>query len=155
MDKKGISMVIFVISIAMVLVLITAFTTSYNVIIKSARMREFASELNSLQKAVDEYKFLNDEYPKKGEYLLDLDTVSPNKREEQFGKVEGTMDFYIIDLNKLGIKELGRGVNGNTENLDIYAVSKENGKVYYLAGQKIDKYWYYTLIDELKEKLDI
>lgn len=155
MDKKGISMVMFVLGIAMVLVLVTAFTTSYNVIIRAARMREFANELNSLQKAVDEYNFLNGEYPQKGEYTLNLDIVSPNKREEQFGKVTGTMDFYVVDLNKIGISELNRGISGDEDDLDMYAISKENGKVYYLAGVKIDKYWYYTLIDELKEKLDI
>ena len=59
MKKSGISMIILVTSIAVVLVLLTAVTTSYNVILRSVRMREFANELNLLQKAVDEYKFLN------------------------------------------------------------------------------------------------
>ena len=153
MKKKGLSMVMFVIAIAVVLVLVTAFTTSYEVILRSVRIREFANEINSLQKAVDEYKFMNGEYPyKSDEYTFDISTVKDGGYG-QFGKTTGTMKFYIIDLNKLGIDELKRGTTGT--NLDVYAVSKENGKVYYLAGEEIAGDYYYTLVDEMEEKLDI
>jgi len=155
MNKKGVSMIIFVIAIAMVLVLVTAVTTSYNVVINSTRMREFGNELNQIQKAVDEYNFLNGEYPVSGEYILDLQLISATSRQKQFGKTEGTVEFDIIDMQKLGITELSRGIPVNIENLDVYAISKENGKVYYLAGVKLNKSWYYTLVDEIREKLDI
>lgn len=153
--KRGISMILFVISIAMVLVLVTAVTTSYNVIINSARMREFGSEINMIQKAVDEYKFLNEKYPEKGEYTLYLDLVSPSSRISQFETSGDRVEMYIIDLKKLGIEKIDRGSSNDFDSLDVYAVSKENGKVYYLAGVKIDRTWYYTLTDDLKEKLDI
>ena len=152
MKKKGLSMVMFVIAIAVVLVLVTAFTTSYEVILRSVRIREFANEINSLQKAVDEYKFMNGEYPYNGECVFNISNVEGGGYG-QFGKTTGTMKFYIIDLNKLGIDELKRGTTGT--NLDVYAVSKENGKVYYLAGEEIAGDYYYTLVDEMEEKLDI
>lgn len=155
MNKKGISMVMFVVAIAIILALTTAVTTSYTVIINSTKMREFGNELNSIQKAVNEYNFLNNEYPIKEEYTLDLELIDEKSRELQFGKTTGTMEFYIIDLNKLGITKLNRGLPGNLDNLDIYAISKESGKVYYLSGVSINKTVYYTLVDEIREKLDI
>ena len=157
MNKKGVSMIIFVISLAMVLILVTAITTSYNVIINATRMREFANELNMMQKTVDEYFFLNGEYPQRGEYTLDLNIVNSSVKDSQFGSGIDYMDFYIIDLAKLGIDKLNRGTSNivNDNSLDVYAISKDNGKVYYLEGVKIDKTWYYTLTDKLREKLKI
>lgn len=155
MNKKGISMIIFVIAIVMVLVLVTAVTTSYTTIINSTKIREYGNELNSLQKAVDEYELLNGEYPVKQEYSLNLDLINTTSKETQFGKSSGIMEFYIIDLEKLGVTKLNRGIPINIDTMDAYAISKDNGKVYYLAGVEIDENWYYTLVDEIKEKLDI
>lgn len=155
MSKKGISMLMLVIAIIIILTLTTAVTASYNIVINSTKMREFGNELVSLQKAVDEYNFLNNEYPVKEEYTLNIELIDEASRQEQFGKTTGTMDFYIVDLKKLGITELKRGISSNIGNLDVYAISKENGKVYYLAGVSINKIVYYTLIDEIREKLDI
>ena len=155
MNKKGISMVIFVIALAMILVLVTAVTASYNVIINSTRMREFANEINTIQKAVDEYKFLNDEYPQRGEYTLNLSTVNASSKVSQFGSNISTMDFYLIDLAELGIDRLNRGTSNEVGSLDVYAICNTNGKVYYLNGVEIDNKYYYTLTDTLREKLDI
>lgn len=155
MKKKGISMIVLVITIAIVLVLTTAITTSYTVIVNSTRMREFGNELNQIQKVVDEFIFLNNEYPVKGEYTLNLELINESSRQEQFGKSIGTMEFYVIDLQKLGITRLKRGIPVNIDTLDTYAISKENGKVYYLAGVNIGESVYYTLVDEIREKLDI
>ena len=155
MNKKGVSMVLFVIAIAMILALVTAATTSYSTIINSTKLREYGNELNQIQKAVDEYRFLNNEYPVKEEYILDLSLIKEQSREEQFGKNEGTIEFYVVDLKKLGINELKRGINTSSGTLDFYAISKDNGKVYYLAGVKINKKWYYTLVDAIRIKLDI
>ena len=155
MNKKGISLVMFVMTIAMVLALVTAVTTSYSTIINATKLREYGNELNQVQKAVDEYNFLNGEYPIKQDYTLDLNEIKESSRLEQFGKAEGTVEFYIIDLQKLGITELKRGLPVNMETLEVYAISKETGKVYYLAGETINKVQYYTLVDEIIEKLDI
>jgi type II secretory pathway pseudopilin PulG len=148
MNKKGISMVMFVIAIAMVLVLITAFTTSYSTIVKSTRMREFANELNSIQSLADQYKFLNGEYPIKERCSFYLDPYRLVDSNTSY-------NYDILDLDKLGVGELNRGYPGDTSTLDVYAISCETGQVFYLAGVEIDKKWYYTLTDELKEKLDI
>lgn len=153
--KRGISMVLFVIAIAMVITLVMAVTTSYNNIISSTRKREFASEIYMIQRAVDEYKFMNGEYPCKGTqpYTFYTNTIFDDERE-QFGINEDVdeLNLYYVDYSKLGIKELNRGLGKGT---DTYVLSLENGKVYYLAGVEIDRVKYYTLTDELKKKLDI
>ena len=147
MKKNGISMIIFVISIAMILTLVTTFTASYNVIIESSRKREFASELNSVQKAVDQYKFMNNEYPVVSDYILSLNLTN---REDTSNEKQ----FYVIDFSKLDIDELQRGTSGDTSSLDIYGIDKDEGKVYYLAGVQINKDWYYTLDDNLRKLLN-
>lgn len=155
MNKKGLSLVVFVISIAVALALTTVITTSYSVIANSSKLREFGNEINQLQKAVDEYNFLNNEYPIFQKYSLDLEFVDASVRSKQFGTETGSLEFYIIDLQKLGISEIRRGNPINIQTRNAYAISKNNGKVYYLAGINIGDKWYYTLTDEIKEKLDI
>lgn len=155
MNKKGLSLVVFVISIAVALALTTVITTSYSVIANSTKLREFGNEINQLQKAVDEYNFLNNEYPIYQKYTLDLEFVDASARIKQFGTETGSLEFYIIDLQKLGISEIRRGNPINIQTRNAYAISKNNGKVYYLAGVNIGDDWYYTLTDEIKEKLDI
>ena len=155
MNKKGLSLVVFVISIAVALALTTVITTSYSVIANSTKLREFGNEINQLQKAVDEYNFLNNEYPIYQKYSLDLDFIDASVRSKQFGTETGSLEFYIIDLQKLGISEIRRGNPINIQTRNAYAISKNNGKVYYLAGVNIGDDWYYTLTDEIKEKLDI
>ena len=155
MNKKGLSLVVFVISIAVALALTTVITTSYSVIANSTKLREFGNEINQLQKAVDEYNFLNNEYPIYQKYSLDLEFVDASVRSKQFGTETGSLEFYIIDLQKLGRSEIRRGNPINIQTRNAYAISKNNGKVYYLAGVNIGDDWYYTLTDEIKEKLDI
>ena len=155
MNKKGLSLVVFVISIAVALALTTVITTSYSVIANSTKLREFGNEINQLQKAVDEYNFLNNEYPIYQKYSLDLEFIDASVRSKQFGTETGSLEFYIIDLQKLGISEIRRGNPINIQTRNAYAISKNNGKVYYLAGVNIGDDWYYTLTDEIKEKLDI
>lgn len=155
MNKKGLSLVVFVISIAVALALTTVITTSYSVVVNSTKLREFGNEINQLQKAVDEYNFLNNEYPILQKYSLDLELVELSSRNKQFGTDSGSLEFYIIDLQKLGIYGLQRGYPINIQTRDAYAISKNNGKVYYLAGVNIGDTSYYTLTDEIKEKLDI
>ena len=98
MNKKGLSLVVFVISIAVALALTTVITTSYSVIANSTKLREFGNEINQLQKAVDEYNFLNNEYPIYQKYSLDLDFIDASVRSKQFGTETGSLEFYIIDL---------------------------------------------------------
>lgn len=149
MKKNGISMIVFVIAIAMILVLVTAVTASYTNIIKSTRLKEFANEIRAVQNAANEYKFMNGEYPITEVCAIQLDSTAVKEADQN------NYSYYVLDVNKLGLSELKHGMPGNVDTLDVYAISKNTDTVYYLAGVEIDKKWYYYLTDDLKQKLDI
>lgn len=147
MKKKGISMIILIITIIILLTLVATVTMSYRTIIQSTRVREFANELNVIQNAVNQYHFMNGEIPIIGSLSIKLDPYQSTNSDREY-------QYDILDLSELGITELKRGVPGNTNTLDVYTVSRETGKVFYLAGVSIDEKRYYTLTEELREKLN-
>ena len=67
----------------------------------------------------------------------------------------GVISLQELDLVEVGADNITRGLKKDGNANDIYVVSPKTGIVYYLAGQEIDGDYYYTLTDDLKDKLDI
>ncbi|MDD3304139.1 MAG: hypothetical protein PHP54_04400 [Clostridia bacterium] len=160
-DKKGITLLILMITITTLMIIFTAITLAYTNISNSTKQREFAKEIYEIQKLVDQYHFMNNKYPiSKGTtpFLLDLYSVPVNSRV-QFDKEPNYATFTIelreIDLYEIGAEEVNRGTKSGADSGDIYAVSESTGIVYYIKGQKIGRNKYFTLTDELLKTLDM
>lgn len=158
-NKKGITFLILVFTIAIALIIVSSITIAFSNILDSTNKKEYANEINSVQKTIDQYKFLNNKYPV---YEVDLKYSLfnfPMYEKRQFLDEEGYDDNEVIlkeiNLFEAGIDNVTRGVRRKSDNLDIYAVSEKTGRVYYLKGEKYDDVTYYTLTPELKESLDI
>lgn len=131
-EKKGISLAALVCTIAVAVIILSAVTVSYSNIINTTKKREFANEIYTIQKMVEEYYFKNNKYP-----------ISDSATNE-------------IDLYELGVNEVKRGLKKDGEENDIYVVDETTGKVTYKKGEKIGGKIYNSLEDydnELKKEL--
>ena len=155
--KKGVSLIVLLMTIAVMLILLTTITVSSSNIINNSKKRQFAKELYEIQNLVDKYKYENNDYP----YIIENDenkTVKKNVEnisnifvgEE---KVDNVITLYPVNLSKAGVENLSRGTNKDDNENDVYAFSEKTGKVYYVKGYKVGDDTYYTLTDELKELL--
>ena len=153
--KSGISLMILMITVAVMIILASTTIVSYNNIVEDTLKRDFASEIYSVQKLVEQYHFINNEYPINEECILDMDNID-SKYMYEFEKEtieDGNIVFYVIDLNKCDVQEIKRGKNKTSG--DVYVVSNKTGIVYYIDGVVIDDMKYYTLTDDLRNEIGL
>ncbi len=154
--KNGVTMIVLVITIIIMLVLAGTVILSFNGINTSAKQREFATEIHNLQKLVDQYMFLNGTYPVKEEVNFDISSIESENKVQFLGEsgyTSNVIRLKKIDLYEAGVETISRGTQKTV--YDVYAVSEETGKVYYLNGFSSGEKTYYTLTDELSQKLEI
>lgn len=157
--KKGISLLVLLITIAVILILLTTITFSADNIISNTKKRQFAKEIYEVQNLVDKYKYENDDYP----YIIEnyekkVININVENIDEQFmseDSINNTVTLYPIDLYKAGVQNLSRGTNKNDNEKYVYAFSNKTGKVYYVKGFKVGRYTYYTLTNELRELIGL
>lgn len=134
--KEGISLVALICTIVVGLIILSTVVFSFNNILNSTKKKEFANEIYTIEKMVEEYKFKNETYP-------------------IISETEGTINE--LDLYELGVNETKRGRKEKGED-DIYTVDVTTGKVTYKKGVKIGSITYYNLDDnnqELRKELGL
>lgn len=155
--KKGITVVTISIIVVIIIILLGTITVgSYNSI-QNGKKLTFALEISSIQEEVDRYEGDSaDDYPITGiEYVVDLKNIS-TESIDQFDdeKKDGNnIKLYEIDLSLLGIDDTKFG--NNQTDKDMYLLSLDTGRVYYLEGLTYREKTYYTLTQDLidiKEK---
>ena len=156
--KYGFSMVALAATVTILLILTTAITIGGVNTSNNAKKIAFATELKTLQEAVDEYVNENNgSYPIGNSVVVDITSLS-TENKQQFNKEtdgynSGKVLLYDIDYEKINVKSLKYGDESNGAN-DIYVVSNTSGVVYYAKGLKIGNNTYYTLNDELTTLLN-
>lgn len=156
--KYGFSMVALAATVTIMLILTTAITIGGVNTSNNAKKIAFATELKTLQEAVDEYVNENNgSYPIGNSVVVDITSLS-TENKQQFNKEtdgynSGKVLLYDIDYEKINVKSLKYGDESNGAN-DIYVVSNTSGVVYYAKGLKIGNNTYYTLNDELTTLLN-
>ncbi len=143
--RKGITIITLILTVLMMVILASVVIVSYNNILVSTQKKEFANEIYTIQKLVDNYKFMNNKYPvKSGE-------VTPSSLNSSFQGESGT--YSELDLYEAGVEETSKGLG--TTSSDIYVVADNTGKVYYVSGYEIGGNIYYTLTDDLKKSVGL
>lgn len=153
--KKGMTFITAGIAVVIMLILATTATVAIVNVSNDTTLTKFATEIAYVQEAVNNYHDKNNEYPVNNSVSVDLSQV--NARDKvQFNLEEvndNTILLYEIDYSKLGNIEIVYGNKSDNDLRDIYAVSKNTGKVYYLKGVKVGSTVYFTLNDTLKERI--
>ncbi|MEG2310417.1 MAG: hypothetical protein RSB76_00325 [Clostridia bacterium] len=156
--QKGVSLLVLCITIVIMLILSTTIILSYSSIHASTLKKEFAKEIYSIQKVIEQYKFMNNIFPVTNDIDIDLSTLDAVAKT-QFSNEDkydtGTITLKKIDLVEAGVENVKRGTMVNSDLNDIYVFSPKTHKVYYLKGENISKQIYYTLTDELKKQIDL
>ena len=147
--KFGISLASVLIATVIIMIFATTITISVNGVMQNANKMSFANEINSIQMSVDSYYIANKEYPVTNEnILIDVSTISNIEDFKEENIIEEKIILSKIDYEKINFITLKYG-NNSSEN-DIYAISQDTGKVYYVGGFKVGNNIYFTLTDELK-----
>ena len=155
-NKYGITFTALVITMIIIVILLSGIIIGYDNIRESTLKRDFAHEIYTIEKLVEEYDFRYSKYPTNSEITINLSNVPENEKFQFQGEPgfdDGTITLNILNYVELGIENLNYGT-GKTS-LDYYAISKETGKVYYAAGDEIGDRIYYTLTDELAGLVDV
>ena len=164
-NKKGISLIVLVITIIVSLILVSIGVAATGNAIENANITEYIDNLNLVKDSVESYYISNGEFPISDTYaynqgeIISLVSESKNSQEvetfiydlrqtEDYYDSDELGEFYIIDLNKLGIEksEIGNGVKSK---LDIFVFSYPSMNIYYLEGMKLKNDVYYTLSKRL------
>ena len=153
--KKGISLMVLGITIVVMIILASTMVVSCQNMITDTLKQDFASEIYSLQKLVDSYYYLNQEYPILASIQIDLSEIDPIWWSQFEGEdiISQKIELYQIDLEKCDVEQLKRGVGKTSK--DYYAVSQKTGKIYYIQGFQSENAIYYTLTPELKSVIGI
>lgn len=164
-QNSGISLIVLIVTITLILILSGAIILSINVSVQNANLSRFANDLANLQDSVKSMYILDNRLPiVDGEQLLtkeDILNLVADKNKEAFqleiknnGESEN-VTFSKISLEKAGADmiQVGSGKNGKD---DIYVVSNNSLKVYYLKGQLYRKKMYFSLNSDIASivKLD-
>lgn len=154
-NKSGISLIMLSVTVVVIIILASTTIVSYNNIITDTLKKDFANEIYTIQKLVEHYEFLNNEYPVQNEYVLDINDIDEDFRF-QFDKENITDDklkLFTINLVKCDVEQTKRG--NSTNDKDKYVVSKDTGIVYYIDGVVIDNMRYYTLTKDLRNEIGL
>lgn len=144
--KNGVSLVSLMITIVIIILLTTTVSISAISSINNAKKVSFATEISFIQESVNNYYTKNNILPILEKVNFDINEID-EKYKDQFS-LEDVQNMYKLDLEKLGKID---NVFGKGEKLnDIYIVSIDTNKVYYLSGINVGEKIYYTLTDDLK-----
>ena len=173
--KRGITLIVLVITIIVGLILVSAGIVSVSSAISEATKASFAEELKLIEDETSVYYLQNNEYPAKmNEAGDDFEVKSPKEisellnSENKFNELANEMKenkengdsdvtsevetkaFYVLDLDKLPLEKKTRGIKKGNDETDIYVVSANTNKVYYLKGVKTGGKTYFSLANLIK-----
>ena len=172
MNKKGISLIIFAITIAILLILLGVTAVSIGSSIKNSRLSAFANDLTSLESAVEVYYNQTGDYPiyeengRKIKYVKNStgfneqgntsNAILVNNKNASYltnfeaeitanGDDESSTYFYKVDLSKIDVKKSVRGTQDDGDTSDIYLIAVPSQRLYYAKGYIVDKKAYFSL----------
>jgi len=155
--KQGITVAMLTITIIILIILAGTITYSIYSTINYSNISTWISEMSYIQDIASEKlkestvaNFVGDSI------YIDLTNIGSNEISEQFeGETisENKVAVQILDLEKLNVTNTMYG-KLSTEK-DVYAISQQTGRVYYVEGVELNNTTYFTATTSLKEKYNI
>lgn len=155
MRKQGITVTVMVITIIILTILAGTITVSTYSTINYSRLSAWTTEITYIQDVVNEEINTSSgtDYTL-GDITINVEGIV---QDEQFeGEIiadDNTVTLKILDLGKLKITNTTYGNLDATT--DVYAISMQTGRVYYVQGIEIDGEIYYSLTDSLKQRFNL
>lgn len=148
-NRKGITLLSALIIIVVLLMFTGTIVVSTDYILKETDKKDFVREYKLVKSATKDYIMRNDgiiddEFE---ETSFDLANVSSENLEQFDGetiKADNTIEMYVIDLDKIGVINTTYGLKSESDENDVYLLSKITGIVYYKKGFEHNNNIYYT-----------
>ena len=158
--KKGISLVIMLVTIAVILILTTVTVVTGSNIYNNTKKVKFASEISYVEEIVNTYRLNNNgNFPSSKMIYIDSSRIKSIDLNEQFNNEnisddDDTLALYKIDFSMLNPHELMYTDINSDSGDNVYCISPTTGRVYFVQGVKIGRKTYYTLTDDLKKSIN-
>lgn len=169
--KKGVSLIVLIVTIVVMLILTTIVVVSVDNVIENSALSSFATDLSIVEDLTNVYYMQNGSMPTKieGEAALSQNEVLAKvgiqketaftdelKLNNDYNEENGDLgSFYIIDLTKLDIDSSTRGFLKDGYQRDVYIVSFPSMNVYYIEGVEVKGINYFSLSSKLTDKVKI
>lgn len=141
--KKGLTISILAITIAVMFILVTTATVIGSASINSVMYEEYISKLKRVSSDVNIYYNKNAELPITGE-VVTKDALNNEINQEILDNNDSLEEFYVIDMSKLKTYSVNIGY-GTKDSSDIFVVTNNSHNVYYLKGFKYKGITYYSV----------
>ena len=139
--KRGITVSILAITIALMFIIITTATVVGTRAIQTATYEEFLSKIQRVSNDVNEYIIKNKQIPTTNEIVakegLPAGLVAKINENN-----DATNNLFVIDMTKLRTESVNIGV-GTIQDMDVFIVAENTNNVYYLKGIKYKGVEYY------------
>lgn len=165
MEKKnGISLLYLIIVIILMLILAGTVVVNMNTSSDSTRLSTFANNITQIQEAVRAEYILDGTIPQKADTtVLSKDDVITRvyvdnreafREELLLNNESSNVEFLELDLGKLGItkEKYGFGERGTD---DVYVVTTDTLRVYYLYGTEYNDERYFSLNTKIASILNL
>lgn len=148
-EKRGVTVVTALMMVVVLSILTSTIVLSTKLIMENVYKKEFKTEYYLVKSAVEDYITRNSGIIDFEEIDIDLSNI-PNNYLNQFSGqtiVENKIEAYVVNLEKVGVDNAtyGNKLNGD---LDVYAVAKATGEVYYIKGFETNNFIYYKAIED-------
>lgn len=144
--KKGITLMILVVTIIILAIMLGAsIYSSVNVIDKSS-MADFRTTISRIEDLVQTYKLTNGSLPVTSSIPINYSGITSalsgdalaNCTEQLTANQDTDSLFYYVDFDKINVTQTGFSVEGKV------VINDEGTHAYYLPGMYISGKWYFT-----------
>lgn len=160
-NKRGIALISIVIAIIILMMLAGIVTYMGSDIIQTTKSTAFANDINTIYEATQEYYAVNGSLPvvstterTADDYLDDIRNIlgeeaADNLSAELNENGDTSATFFKVDIEKIGIKDLTYGNEGDTR--DFFLISTVSQEIYYYKGYEIDNELHFSNVNIMKK----
>lgn len=159
-SKKGISLIVLLLTIIVSIILISTITISVASAIDNTKITAFAKDLTQIKESTESYYMTNGQMPAvNGSVIMTKDDLATLVQDADILNQELTENndtdaqFYTIDFTKINVTAASTGTKELDDN-DIYVVAFPSMHVYYLYGLDVKNTVYYTLTADFTSLID-
>ncbi len=131
-NKKGISLTILMLAVAIMLIIITTVTVVGVQTINVANYESHISKLGRMEDLVNLYYLENGNLPIS--YIsVDPESISIDLKNETILNGDESNKLFVVNMSNLNTSTIDIG-NGEVKSNDVFVVSENTHNVYYLKG---------------------
>ena len=139
--KKGITVSILAVTVAIMFVLVTTATVIGTRAIQTASYEEFLSKITRVSNSVNKYVVDNKVLPTTME-IVAKEGLPTELKMEISNNNDASNNLFVVDMTKLRVESVNIG-SGTVADMDVFIVAENTNNIYYLKGVEYRGNTYY------------